>query len=652
MRPDNIGMFWEDKLRERGQITRIMPAIPDTGWTAPKELPRLDDAQFIALDTETYDPELKQKGPGWPTKNGHLVGISVAVPEGQAWYLPMRHEVGGGNLDPDVVLRWARDQLGGKQVKVGANIAYDVGWLQAEGVHVKGPLLDVQYAEALLDEYARSYALDRIAKSRGFEGKHSQALYEWCSRAYGGAPKARDQGGNIYRAPVSLVGPYAEMDALLPMQIWRQQRAELVEQELLALLRLECKLIPMLIAMRTRGVRVDVAGAEQLSEKLEAQERAIEERIRKEVGYSISVDSNDELALAFRKLHLPIRSTAAGNPSFAAPVLENTPGTLPKLILAKRRVAKARGTFVDGYVLNKHVNGYVYGEFHPLRSDEGGTVSGRYSSSNPNLQNIPARDPELGPAIRGLFLPEPGEQWVAIDYSQIEYRLLAHYAVGIGADRVRALYRDDPKTDFHVSAQNEIITHTGTDIGRKNAKNINFGLVYGMGEPTLCSNLGLTRAEGSELFAAYHDGVPFVRETFNHASRIANKLGYITTLLGRRARFTLYESTDWELSQIDGPVSLQYAQDQYGRAYRRAMTHKALNRRLQGSAADVLKKAMLGLWEAGHVPMVTVHDENGFSWNGDKAVLAEWTDIMEQAVSLRVPTLVDVEIGPTWGAAK
>ena len=604
-----------------------------TDWTPPAELPRLSEARVVAIDLETYDPHLRERGPGWATRDGHIVGIAVATDDGHSWYLPMRHEVGGGNIAPEVVLRWARDELTREgQLKVGANLIYDLGWLRAEGVEVPGPYYDVQWAEALLDEHRDSYSLDAIARDYGLGGKETDELYDWCARAYGGRADDR-QRANIYRAPASLVGPYAERDAALPLLIRERQLPRLRELDLLGLLDLEHRLIPLLLAMRFRGVRIR-----------EDWRRVRDElRTRMRVPEGVEIWAASSLAAYCERKGITYPRTAKGAPSFTKQWLEKH---LPEIAEA-RKIDKACSVFFDSY-MGKAVRGRIHCEFLPLKTTDGGTVSGRMASRQPNLQNIPSRDPELGPLIRSLFIPEEGCLWAKLDYSQIEYRLLAHYARGEGADDVREAYRRDPRTDFHA----RVAEMSGLD--RKSAKGLNFGMIYGQGLATTAATLGVSLAEAERFREKYFSDAPFVKYTFDWVSRVAARRGWIRSIGGRYHRFPYWEPMD---RRDEGWLPYDEARRKWGHRIRRARTHKALNALLQGSAADIMKMAMVKIWESGVCdvlgpPHLTVHDELDFSVPDTKEgreALEEARRIMETCIELRVPLVVDVELGPSWG---
>lgn len=664
MRFDSIGMFWEDAPtgRAANKMERPMPSIPETGWTPPTYFPDLSTANAIAIDTETYDPDLLTSGPGWGRGVGHIVGVSVAVADSSGnvskWYYPVRHETQKEmNLPPDQVFAWLRDTLADpRQPKIGANLQYDVGWLKQEGIEVAGLLIDVQFAEALLDE-AAPVALESLGQKYLGMGKESNYLYQWLSDWFGGPPTGTMRK-YIYKAPPSLVGPYAESDADLPLRLASVLYPLLYQEGLADLFMMECKLIRLMVEMRWAGVSVDIQKAEELRDTLQLRQDKLLDEIKHKIGVDINVNAAESLAVAFDSLGLPYKKTSKGNPSFTGAFLDTVDHPIGDLIREIRKCDKLRGTFVESYILNSHVNGKVYGSFNQLRGEGGGTRSGRFSSSTPNLQNIPSRDDELAPLIRGLFIPDPGHPyWRKYDYSQIEYRMLIHYAIGQAGEEIRAYFLANPNTDYHIYAQKVVEVATGVLIERKPIKNINFGLIYGMGVAALARGLKMTKKDAQGLMEAYFKGVPFAKPTMEAAMEEAQKLGVITTILNRKSRFDMYEPGNWNDDRPALPY--QRALLTYGGNIRRAYTHKALNRRLQGSAADLMKMAMLKCYEDGvfdvtGVPRLTVHDELDFSDPGGKdEAFLEMKHIMETALpGLKVPVKADGEIGPDWGHVK
>ena len=660
MRFTDIGMFWEDlPAAKRGgeRVIGPMPSIPDTGWRPPTEFPNLSAAKVIGIDTETKDPELLQAGPGWGRGNGHIVGISIAVPE-RAWYFPIRHETQPElNMDPDQVLRYVAYVLGDNRPKVGANLIYDIGWLLAEGVAVKGPLYDIQYAEALLNSEAPDVSLEGLSNVYLKTGKVTSILYDWLASWLGG--KANDrQRANLYRSPVTLAGPYAEADAQLPIHILEQQWGAMATRGVLDLFHIECRLIPLLVKMRMKGAPVDIARAEEVHSRLGKEADILEERIKDMAGQPVNTAAGASIASAFTRLGIPHpttkdKKTRKEKVSFSVDLLELVEHPIAQMIVERRQTLKVRDTFIGSYILDKQVNGRIHCSFNPLKSDKTGTRSGRFSSSDPNLQNIPVRT-EIGKLVRSVFVADATALWRKWDYSQIEYRLLAHHAVGPGAEELRRKFQDNPNIDYHDLVGELILSLTGIDLPRRNVKTINFGLIYGMSQPELAKRLHLDKKAGGGLFDNYHRAAPFAKATMEAAAEEVHRYGHVTTLLGRKSDFPL-----WGPDGEYGVAALPYGEAilQWGPRIKRAYTHKALNRKLQGGAADMMKKAMVDAYEAGlfedyacGIPILTIHDELDFEDFGprDAPCWDELRNMMENCVLTNVPIRVDQKTGPSW----
>lgn len=657
MRYDDIGMFWEDlPAQKRGgkRVEGPMPEIPETGWRAPTEFPNLSAARAIGIDTETYDPELTEKGPGWGRGSGHMVGFSIAVPDGPSWYFPMRHEARPEeNLCPETCLRWAQSVLGDARPKIGANIIYDLGWFRQEGVEVAGPYYDIQHAEPLLRSEAPHVSLDALARRYLGLGKTTNLLYEWLGKWFTWVKGDRLRK-YIHRAPASLVGPYAESDAALPLLIMNKQWRELGSRGLLDLFNLESRLTPLLRDMRWHGVPIDVEYAERLEAELSGRLVELEADLGSYATGAINFGSAQDLAKVFTALGIHYPTTAKGNPSFTAGFLETVGHPFVDKLLDYRRIQKNLTTFVRGYLLDAHVNGSIHAEFHPLKGDENGARSGRFASSNPNLQNLPTRTEE-GRRIREAFIASG--LWRKYDYSQIEYRLLAHHAVGAGSDEIRRLYVSDPATDYHAATAALVLALTGIELERAATKTINFGLIYGMGRGELIHRLRLSAAKGNQLYRAYHKAVPFAKATADACSSEAAATGRITTVLGRESHFD-----SWGPARFDPDApALPFAEalQEYGQVAR-AFTHKALNRKLQGGNADIIKSAMVAAYEGGifaatGLPLLTVHDELDFDDPMTPASaegFAALHHLMEHVVTLTVPIRVELSTGKNWGVVK
>ena len=659
MRTDLTGLWWnDDQPTARGKgakAERKAIPVPETGWRPPSEFPNLAGASHLSLDVETYDPELLEHGPGWARGKGHIVGVSLGAPGGGKWYFPMRHEVDPEyNMDPDQVTAFLRHTLQDNRVKVGANIIYDLGWLRQEGIHVGGSFIDVQFAEALLNE-SGEVNLEHLGQKYLEEGKESNLLYRWMADSYGGKADGT--------ASPRLVGPYAESDADLPLRIIPRQYPRLHAEGLLPVFEMENKLIPLLLAMRFRGVRVDRSRADNIREELLMRERVEQAKINQMLGFTFDLNSRSHMKRAFDHLGLKAGKSGTGGESYAKGVLDGIDHPFATSLANMRKLTKLRTTFIESAILESAVDGRVYAQFHNLRGDGEGTRSGRFSSTDPNLQNIPSRDEELAPLIRGLFIPDEGfPSWYKGDYGQIEYRFLVHFAQGQGADDIRQYFRAHPSLDYHELALDMVAPYAGWDIStkelrkhwRKPVKNINFGLAYGMGQAKLADDLGLSRKEGKQLFESYHRALPFVQSTMDWTSSFAEKHGYIQTVLGRRSRFDMWEPTKFDRNTV--PLPYEKAKAKWA-DIRRAGLHKSLNRKLQGSAADLCKAGMVKCWEDGifnviGVPQLQVHDELDGSHDGtpqfDEA-LKEMARVMETAIPLSVPIEFEIDKGPDWG---
>tara|TARA_R110000803_G_scaffold100765_2_gene168818 strand:- start:726 stop:2606 length:1881 start_codon:yes stop_codon:yes gene_type:complete len=608
---------------------------PRSDWTPPETLPDLSSAKRIAVDLETKDPDLKLSGPGWATGNGYVTGIAIAT-DNWSGYLPIRHD-GGGNLDTGFVLRWLSKTLSGNADKIFHNALYDVGWLKREGVEIRGKIHDTVIAAPLVDEHRRRYSLDSLGEDY-CDDRKDETLLKDAASAFDIDPKAE-----MYALPAKYVGEYAEQDAVLTLKLWDVLQKKLIDENLQAIYDLESSLIPLLVEMRWKGVRVDINEAEKSVVSLKKQEKDCIKQIKYKYGVDVDVWASASVAKAFDKAGLTYPRTQKTNaPSFTGKWLEGLNHGLPKLIVQTRKYQKIRSAFIENMILEHAHKGRIHGQMHPLRGDSGGTVSGRFSYSTPNLQQVPARDPILGPLVRGLFLPEEGHSWGAFDYSQQEPRLTVHYAARMklpGSQEAVSAYKEDD-ADFH-----QIVADMA-GIARKDAKVINLSLSYGMGKNKLIQALGINELEADALFNNYHSKVPFIKELTLSCSRKAENVGFIKTLLGRKCRFDMYEPR----TEKNSPLPFEQAYEEYGPNIRRAFTYRAFNRLIQGSAADMTKQAMLDLWNEGIVPHIQVHDELDVSVQ-NKEESRKIVEIMENCVDLVVPSKVDAEIGNTWGTA-
>ena len=603
------------------------------------EFPSLAGQGMISVDLETCDPDLKTRGPG-PHRGGFIAGVAIGTAAGFRAYLPVGHE-GGPNMDRRKVLRWLQEQMLLPVPKVGAKLSYDLMFMLAAGIRSVGPYYDVQVAESLLDENKFVYSLESIAKQYLGVGKLGEEMDAWLVEHFG----KKNPRNSIWRAPPEVVAPYAVSDVDLPLRILKIQEPELRKQDLWDLFLLESRLTPALVEMHACGVRVDLAAAEEMERSMGGDQAKLQKQMKRQVGFDVEVWAAKSLAKAFDELGLEYPRTKKTNaPSFLAPWLDAHPHPFANKVRRVRWLDKMRGTFLRGCILEGHHNGRVHTQFNQLKSEEGGTVTGRLSSKQPNLQFIPVRTDE-GKLLRAMFLPEEGTRWAKLDYSQIEYRLIVHDAACLdlkGAPEVVDRYHNEAGVDFH-----QVVADM-TGLSRQSAKTINFGLAYGEGRVKLAGQLGLTLDEADTLLRTYHSRAPFIRPLADFCMRSASRVGEVRTLLNRKRRFL------WGKENRDGTFFLS---SKRFHGAQRMFTHKALNARVQGSAADIMKKAMVEVYEDSQcrkeaVLHLTVHDELDISVAPTKkgsAVAQRVKEIMEDTVQLKVPLEVDLEFGANWG---
>jgi DNA polymerase I-like protein with 3'-5' exonuclease and polymerase domains len=608
---------------------------PETEWVPPDRLPSLKEAKNIAIDLETRDPNLTTMGSGSVRRDGEVVGIAIAV-DGWSGYFPIAHE-GGGNMDRELVLDWFEEVLHTDSTKIFHNAMYDVSWIRSLGFQIRGGIVDTMIASSLCNEKRFSYTLDSVAKEYVGVGKNERLLQE-AAKDWGINPKAE-----MWRLPAPFVGEYAEKDAEITLKLWNVMQHELTKQDLWNVFNLETNLFPCLIDMKFKGVKVDVVKAEKIKKELFKREKELLLAIKKIVGFDVEIWAGASIAKAFDKEKIPYDKTELGAPSFTKNFLATHPADLPKLIVEAREINKANTTFIDT-ILKHEYNGRIHADINQIRSDQGGTVTGRFSYANPNLQQIPARHKELGPMIRSLFIPEEKHTWGCFDYSQQEPRILVHFASLMkleGTSTIVDAYKDG-SADFH-----QMIADMA-GIERKQAKTINLGIMYGMGKNKLMAELGLMKDAAEKLLKTYHQRAPFVKMLSEAVARRADDSGKIRTIGGRLCHFDMWEPHGFGIKK---PLKHADALREHGPGIKRAFTYKALNKLIQGSAADMTKQSMLALYREGVIPHIQIHDELDISvaslQDAEKII-----EIMEQAVDLQVPNKVDFEKGDSWGDIK
>ena len=646
----------------------------------PEDL-NLKDVDTVAIDIETYDPNLKTKGSGAIRKDGFVCGIAVATNNDTA-YFPLRHS------DTDIaydriekIWQVLNDKIfqNKKITKVFHNAMYDVCWIRSvTGKMIKGRIVDTMIAASVIDENRFRYSLDSLSKDYLNEEKYKYDLQQKTLEWSGGT--VRDPMTNMHKLPASIVKEYAKQDVNLTYKLWDLFNKKIDEvlytkddgeqKTCRQIFELETKLFLCLVEMKFKGVKIDVAKAIEFGRHLKKRTKQIVDAIE-----SITTIKVDIWAAASIKNLLDNRrikdykvTPKSKMPQLPKDYLKTHSDKCLRMIAKAREYDKAVNTFIDGLLEYVH-DGRIHADINQIRSDSGGTVTGRFSMSNPNLQQIPSKG-YIGKKMRELFIPEDGKKWGSFDYSQQEPRIVVHYAIKLGLPGTESLAdefdRDD--ADFH-----QIVADMA-NISRKQAKTINLGLFYGMGKIKLQKELGLDQRQAKELFNEYHSRVPFVRQLSQELIQFAKENKLLFTLHDRFCRFDKWETTNKEwnpetnrFNEVplyteqqareafkaemldkfkENKIDPNYM-DYFERYYTPAFTYKALNILIQGSAADMTKKAMVDLYEKGIIPHIQIHDELCFSITDHEPELIK--SIMEETIPLEVKNKVDYESGPNWG---
>jgi DNA polymerase I-like protein with 3'-5' exonuclease and polymerase domains len=638
----------------------------------------------VAVDIETYDPNLKTKGLGAIRNDGFICGIAVATEKDTA-YFPLQHS--DTDIDPERINKiW--DVLNEKIfqneniTKVFHNAMYDVCWIRSvTGKMMKGKIVDTMIAASVIDENRFRYSLDSLSKDYLNDSKYKYDLQQKTLEWSGGTVK--DPMTNMHKLPASIVKEYAKQDVDLTFKLWNLFNKKIDEvlytkddgeqKTCRQIFELETKLFLCLVDMKFKGVRIDVEKATAFGKHLKKRRDQIVKAI--ESITTIKVDIWAAASIKNLLDHLCIKdykvTPKSKMPQLPKDYLKTHNNKCLRMIAKAREYDKAVNTFIDGLLGYVH-EGRIHADINQIRSDSGGTVTGRFSMSNPNLQQIPSKG-FIGKKMRELFIPDEGYKWGSFDYSQQEPRIVVHYAIKLGLPGTETLQEEFDKddADFH-----QIVAEMA-NISRKQAKTINLGLFYGMGKIKLQKELGLDQSKARALFNEYHSRVPFVRDLSQQLIQFAKENRLLFTLHDRFCRFDKWETTnkEWnpETNRFNEVPLYTEAQareafkgemldkfkenkidpnymDYFERYYTPAFTYKALNRLIQGSAADMTKKAMVDLYEKGIIPHIQIHDELCFSTTDHESEMIRET--MEQTIPLEVKNKVDYESGPNWGTIK
>ena len=661
----------------------------------------LNGIDTVAVDLETYDPNLKTKGLGAIRGDGFVCGVAVATGRDTV-YFPINHSDTNLSLDKKIKLWEALDEKlfqNEKITKVFHNAMYDVCWIRAvTGKKMKGRIVDTMIAGSVIDENRFKYSLDSLSKDYKIGSKYQydlqQKTLEWSKGTI------KDPMTNMHKLPASIVKDYAKQDVDLTFKLWKmfnekfdeilytkykedkngkrikdKNGKDIIIEEKTSrnIFELETKLFPCLVDMKFKGVKIDVEKAKAFGKRLEKTKNNIINYIARKTNIRVEIwaASSIKALLDHESIDDYTKTPKSGMPQLPKNYLSTHKNKYLRLIAKARELDKAKNTFVDGLLGFVH-NGRIHADINQIRGEHGGTVTGRFSMSNPNLQQIPSKG-YIGKKMRELFIPETGSDWYSFDYSQQEPRIVVHYAIKLGMAGTDDLKEEFDKedADFH-----QIVADMA-NIPRKQAKTINLGLFYGMGRIKLQKELNLDSKQAQTLFNTYHSKVPFVKQLSKDLSDFASEEGLLFTVADRFCRFDKWETRDKEWNsetnrftevtlhtkKKDAINAYKLEQmEKYGKYidptcehfekhYTRAFTYKALNRLIQGSAADMTKKAMVLLYEKGIVPHIQIHDELCVSIK-DQETRTMVQNIMEQAIELEINNKVDCESGPNWGNIK
>jgi DNA polymerase I-like protein with 3'-5' exonuclease and polymerase domains len=622
---------------------------PPSNWKKPSQLPDLrGKIKRMAIDTEGRDDGLTEgRGSSWPTRGGFICGVSAAWREGEEvkrFYAPTRHPE-SDCFSVDQVRRWVADHAAAGIELIFHHGSHDMGWMTTtwDMSFKNAQVTDTQAMATLVDENMLSYSLDRLCAWRKVKGKDETDLKMSLGKSGKGA---------IWRLTAKEVGPYAEQDAVSTLELAESLEKEIIAQDLGEALRLENDLMPLVLEMRRRGIAVDTDKTEYRRMRILRERDRVLSRLARKLGRpSVSIEdcrSPIKLARIFEAegVDVPYRTEKTGKPSFKATWMREHPHFLPRFVAKAEQLTEMADKFLKNFILEYQENGRIHASINQFRSEEGGTRSSRFSYSDPALQQAPHRDPRWSRAFRGVFLPEAGEQWLSTDYSQQEYRLIVHYAATMNMSKAGAAaeqYAKDPDTDFHK------LVAQWTGLERKRAKDTNFAKAYGAGIAQFAAMIKSSEERAKEIMAQYDAEMPFVAQLNRFCGKLAGDRGYIKLLDGARSHFDAWEPADGFQGSMP---SLGAAKAKWpGARLRRAYTHKALNRLIQGSAARQTKMWMRAVWQEGFVPLIQMHDELGFSVSSPDQV-ERIRQIGCEVVPLRVPMKIDAALGANWGDAE
>lgn len=621
--------------------------------------PRLRDYQYLALDTETTGLQW------WADK---IFGVAISTPDGNDWYWDVRR-------NPEA-LEFLKREIPECKLIICHNAKFDWHMCREAGIIFPEKRIDdTMIRAALIDEHLMSYDLDSLGKKYLDVGKDSD-IWEDLAQIFGGKPTKNAQIQNLPRAPASLAGRYAKIDTRVTLRLWEWQREEIDKQGLSEVVDLERRLLPVMVEMERGGVRVDIEAAEKAVKDIDRQAKTAQYQLNSLAGFEVNPNPSNSIKELFKPKKdengnwvvrdgTIVATTPAGAPSIDAEALRSMKDPAAALILKLRKLIKTRDTFLKGHILGHHNYGFIHANYNQTKSDNDlGTGTGRLSVNSPALQQIHKRDADIASVVRALFLPDdPTHDWVCNDWAQMDFRVFAHY---VNDPRILKMYEDNPDTDFHrLAADLTGLPRSPRFAGDPNAKQINLGLVFGMGQGKLAAEMGLPYTvekqytglgcpeceeqtctkhvkewtkpgpQAIEVFNKYHAAIPGVQDLLKNASSVAKSRGFVRTVMGRHIRFP-----------------------------RGQFTHKAGGLIFQGSAADALKVKLIELHEylksenCGARLLLNVHDEFDTSVPADRQDIKDNIsrivtkfDGVGTPIKFRIPVRTDQGSGPNWWEA-
>lgn len=606
---------------------------------------------YVAVDVETF-------GLNWWQPDQGIYGVAISYPDGTDVYFDIRRQPEG--------LAWLRKQRPKKVVN--HNMKFDLHMLWSVGVKWDPSVCECTMVRAsLIDEHLKSYSLDNLAK-KYLKASKVDDIYEKLAEKFGGPVNRKTQIKNLHRADPQLVAKYAKTDTRLAMRLWEWQEDEIKRQGLRSIVDFEQRLFPAVFDMERRGVRVDVAKAVESSGKLTVEIERTRKQLNEEAGFNCNPNPSGDIHKLFKPTQrkdgvwvacdgTELPSTPAGKASINTEALRNMKHPAAAMIVKIRKWLRCRDTFLKGHVLGHQYEGILHPNINQVKGDMGGTGTGRFSYTQPALQQIPARDKDIAAIMRPIFIPDEGALWGCWDYEQFEFRMFSHYVDDPG---IIKMYRDNPKVDYHqMVADLTGLPRNAPVSGGPNAKQLNLSMIYDMGEASIARTLDLplddelhtftgkdgkqvsyykAGPEAKRIIEQYHAAIPGVRALYDKVKSVGKMRGYVRSIAGRHMRYP----------------------NGYG-------LNKAKAILCQGSSADCMKQKIVEIYDyfQSEEPecrmYLSVHDEInlGIPKHHPRLlkVIRDVRNILETfdgkrcPIALKVPIKTDFGIGYNWAEA-